>query len=91
MGPPRRGPPSYKRFWNDNYQGKGKQPTEGGAIFECEFCGKLHKGVCAFAPRCFECDEPGHIARNCPKRNQSNPGRQPPTNQPRPTAPAGRG
>jgi len=91
MGPPRRGSPSYKRFRNDNYQGKGKRPAEGGAISECEFCGKLHKGVSAFAPRCFECDEPGHIARNCPKRNQSNPGRQPPTNQPRPTAPAGCG
>ena len=91
MGPPRRGFSSNKRFRNDNYQGKGKQPAEGGNIPECKTCGKRHRGVCVFAPRCYECDEPGHMARDCPKRNQSDPGRQPPTNQPRPTAPAGQG
>jgi len=38
-----------------------------------------------------ECGEPRHKIKNCPKINQSGPRRQPPANQPRPSAPARRG
>jgi len=91
MGPPWKGFLSNKRFRSDNYQGNGKQPAEGRTNPRCETCGKYHRGVCVFAAWCFECGKPGHMARDCPKLNQINPRRQPPTDQPRPSAPAGRG
>jgi len=77
MGPPRKGFLGNKRFRFDNYQGKGKQPVEWQTNSRCETCGKYHGGVCVFAERCFECGEPGHRIKDCPKLDQSGPRRQP--------------
>jgi len=81
MGPSWKGFPDKKRFRPVNYQEMGKQPAEGRPIPRCETCGKYHGGLFIFAERCYECGEPGHRVRNCPKLTQSDPKRQPRADQ----------
>jgi len=43
-----------------------------------------------FIEWCFECGESGHIKKDFPKINWGNTRKQPPTDQPRPSAPVNR-
>ncbi|XP_056697177.1 uncharacterized protein [Spinacia oleracea] len=57
---------------NRNHQGQGNQNQQGS--LPCKRCHKSHRGrTCQGDPiTCYECKEPGHKARECPKRQGNN-------------------
>ena len=87
----RKGFSGDKRFRPDSYQGKEKGPMVEQRHPQCRNYGRYHEGPCNFEVICFECGEPGHVKKFCPKIPKSNLKKQPPVNQPRLPAPATRG
>ncbi|XP_017985269.1 PREDICTED: uncharacterized protein LOC108663890 [Theobroma cacao] len=50
---------------------KGKDSSVSRSSRRCRNCGNYHVGPCREPARCFRCDQPGHIRRDCPQLGQA--------------------